>query len=274
MPDELQGVGVDEFAGDKLPLDLKFLDHRGQPVTLGHYFRSNRPVILSLNYSNCPMLCNMQLTGLTTALQELEWSAGKEFQVVSISIDPLETTHRAAQSHQRYLQMYGRPGTGDGWNFLVGRQAEIDRISNALGFRYRYIREKKEYSHPSVFVMCTPDGRISRYVYGVEFAPRTLQLSLVEAGEGVIGTTWDRILLYCLHYNSTAGQYTPAAWKLVRIGGIATLITILGMWWRFSRRRSVLRSRPEAETFMPSKSPSMNLSASPLVATVAGAKHD
>lgn len=238
LPSALEGVGVEEHAGDTLPLDLAFLNHRGQPVTLRQLFQQQRPVIFALNYSNCPMLCNLQLTGLTEGLQELEWSAGKEFDVVSVSIDPLETPERAALTQQRYLKMYGRPGTGDGWHFLVGKQASIDQIAQAIGFQYRYVRERREYSHPAVFVMCTPDGRIARYVYGIQFPSRTLQLSLVEAGEGEIGTTWDRVLLYCLHYDSTTGQYTPAAWKIMRAGGVLTLCGVLGlMAYYFQRER-------------------------------------
>lgn len=240
LPKSLEGVGVDEHPGDTIPLDLPFRDHRGQMVTLRKFFESQRPVILTLNYSNCPMLCNLQLGGLTEGLKGLDWSAGTEFSVVSISIDPTETPLRAAQTQQRYLQQYGRPGTGDGWHFLVGKQAEIDRIAKAIGFEYQYIRARREYSHPAVFVMCTPDGRIARYVYGIEFPPRTLQLSLVEAGEGEIGTTWDRVLLYCLHYDSATGQYTPAAWKLMRLAGLATLTcvgSLLTFYFRKERRQ-------------------------------------
>ncbi|OYW22368.1 MAG: hypothetical protein B7Z55_04695 [Planctomycetales bacterium 12-60-4] len=241
LPSALEGVGVDEHAGDTLPLDLPFKDHRGQVVTLRQFFQKQRPVIFTLNYSNCPMLCNLQLTGLTEGLQELEWSAGTEFEVVSLSIDPLETPERAAQTQQRYLQMYGRPGTGSGWHFLVGKQESIDQVAKAIGFQYRYVRERREYSHPAVFVMCTPDGRIGRYVYGIQFSPRTLQLSLVEAGQGEIGTTWDRVLLYCLHYDSTTGQYTPAAWKIMRAGGVITLAGVLGLMAYYFRRERRLR---------------------------------
>lgn len=236
LPASLDGLDVVEHAGEQLPLDITFLDHRGQPVVLGSLFRGERPVILTMNYSNCPMLCNLQLTGLVEGLQPLEWEAGREFQVVSISIDPTETPERAALTQQRYLQMYGRPGTGIGWNFLVGKETAIRRIADSIGFPFRYVRERREYSHPAVFVICTSDGRISRYVYGVEFSPRTLQLSLVEAGEGTIGSAWDRVLLYCLHYDSVAGRYTPAAWKLMRAGGLLTMLCVGGLMLYYYRR--------------------------------------
>jgi protein SCO1/2 len=229
LPTALEGVGVDEHPGSIPPLDLGFRDHHAKPVKLGDFFHRGRPVILTLNYSNCPMLCNLQLSGLVEGLRGIDWNAGTEFDVVSVSIDPLETPERAAVTQQRYLQHYGRPGTGDGWHFLVGRPAEIDALAQSIGFEYRYIRERREYSHPAVFVICTPDGRIARYVYGIEFPPRTLELSLVEAAEGKLGTTWDRFLLYCLHYDSTSGRYTPAAWKLMRLAGVTTLLAVGGL---------------------------------------------
>lgn len=242
LPDALEGVGVEEHAGEQIPLNLSFRDQRGQATSLGRLFHRNRPVILTLNYSNCPMLCNLQLSGLVDTLSQLEWSAGTEFDVISVSIDPLETPERAALTQQRYLQMYGREGTGNGWHFLVGRQPEIEQLAQAVGFQYRYLRDRREYSHPAVFVMCTPDGRIARYVYGIQFPARTLELSLVEAGEGKIGTTWDRVLLFCLHYDSATGKYTPAAWKLMRTGGALTMVFVGGMmtfYFRRERRRQL-----------------------------------
>ncbi len=232
----MEGVGVDEHPGAIPPLDLDFRDHHAKPVKLGDFFHRGRPVILTLNYSNCPMLCNLQLSGLVEGLRGIDWNAGTEFDVVSVSIDPLETPERAAITQQRYLQHYGRPGTGDGWHFLVGRPAEIDALAKSIGFEYRYLRERREYSHPAVFVICTPDGRIARYVYGIEFPPRTLELSLVEAAEGKLGTTWDRFLLYCLHYDSSSGRYTPAAWKLMRLAGVTTLLAVGGLVLVLRRR--------------------------------------
>ncbi len=246
LPSDMEGVGVDEHAGLQLPLDATFRDHRERPVSLRDYFDGQKPVILTLNYSNCPLLCSAQLSGLMRGLSELEWSAGQEFKFVSISIDPSEPTSRAAQTHQRYLQEYGRPGTGGGMNFLVGKQAEIRKVAEAVGFQYKYLPHRREYSHPAVFVMCTPDGRISHYIYGVEFAPQTLKLALVEAGEGKIGSAWDRVLLFCLHYDSATGRYTAAAWKLMRVAGIATLLGITGLVTFYYRqeRRNLNRHHP------------------------------
>jgi protein SCO1 len=240
LPPELKDVGVDERAGEQLPLELAFLNDRGQTVTLRQCLRTNRPAILSLNYSNCPLLCSQQLNGLIASLQKVDWAVGNEFDVISVSIDPLETPERAALTKQKYVELYGRRETAGGWKFLVGSSSAITRIADAVGFRYQYLRDRREYSHPAVFVMVTPEGRISRYVYGIEFAPQDMKLSLVEASEGKIGTTWDRILLFCLHYDNSTGKYSLAASRLMRAGGVVTLLAITALvgvcFWRERRR--------------------------------------
>lgn len=238
-PKELAGLDVREHLNDSLPLDLKFTDDSGQSVRLADYFEADKPVILSLNYSNCPMLCRLQLNGLVETLKEMPWTAGQEFQVVSVSIDPLEPPARAQQTKEKCLKLYDRPGSGDGWHFLVGEVEAIETLANATGFEYRYLPDRKEYVHPAVFMVCTPDGRISRYLYGVAFDPQTIRLSLVEASEGKVGSTLDKFLLFCFHYDETAGRYGPMARNQMKLGGGVTVaLLLLGLipYWLRSRK--------------------------------------
>lgn len=247
---ELEGLGVTEHLNDQIPLDLRFKNERGNMIRLGDYFDGQMPVILSLNYSNCPLLCQQQLNGLVFALKQIEGNAGEDFRVVSISIDPLETATRARESKNRYFREYGRAGTGDGWNFLVGDVDAIQAIVQATGFTYRYMPDTKEYIHPAVMVLCTPDGRISRYLYGVEFDPKTLRLSLVEASDGKIGTTVEQFLLFCFHYDETAGKYGPHAFKIMQLGGLTTvvclMIGLIPVWLRSWRQR---KQTPQSRGF-------------------------
>ncbi len=238
-PDAVDGLGVTEHLNDPLPLDTKFTDDRGNLIRLGDYFDGEKPVILSLNYSNCPMLCQQQLNGLVMTLRQMEASAGEDFQVVSISIDPKETYQRASDTRKRYYQEYARPGTADGWHFLVGDAKSILTVAKATGFQFRYVPERKEYAHNAVLMLCTPDGRISRYIYGVQFDEPTLRLSLVEASEGKIGTTVDKIILSCFMYDETAGRYGPQAVKLMQLGAFTTVTCLaIGLFpfWLLRRK--------------------------------------
>jgi protein SCO1/2 len=240
QPKELENVGVDEHLDTQLPLDAAFRNEEGRIVRLREYFQRGVPVVLSLNYSNCPMLCNTQLTGLTEGLRDLEWTSGQEFQVVSVSIDPTEQPRRALETRQKYLTLYGR--SRDGWNFLVGSQKSIDRVADAVGFRYEFIPSRHEYAHPAVAVLCTPEGKISRYLYGVRFPEQTLRLSLVEASEGKIGTAGDQLLLYCFHYDPNTGTYAPRAARLaMSVGCCLTVVLLAGglvmMWSRETASR-------------------------------------
>ena len=226
LPSELDNMGVSEHLGDTIPLDTEFRDESGRAASLSQFFRAGRPVLLSFNYSNCPMLCSLQLTGLVNGLSDVELQCGRDFEFVSVSIDPNETPFRAAQTRQKYYQMYGREGTGSGWHFLVGSQQSVDALAKSVGLTYRYLPERKEYIHPAVCACITPSGRISRYLYGVAFVPQTLRLSLVEAGSGQIGTTLDQILLYCFHYDFVSGRYSLAARRLMMTAGAVTTIMI------------------------------------------------
>jgi cytochrome c oxidase subunit II len=240
QPSEIQEVGIDEKLGEVLPLDLAFRNERGEDVTLGDLFHRDRPVILTLNYSDCPMLCMLQLNGLVDGLLDVSLLPGKDFEILSVSIDPTETPERALLTKQRYVKAYGRPESASGWHFWVGRQANIQRLADAVGFRYKYIPERSEYSHAAVLMFCSPNGTITRYLYGVLYEPRTLHLTLIEAGEGKIGSTLDRILLFCFHYDATVGRYGPVAQRLMRLAaGLTLFVLVIGLvpvWLRRSAR--------------------------------------
>lgn len=240
-PKELDGVGITEHPDAAIPKDLPFVDSEGKQVTLGQFFDGRRPVVLTMNYSNCPMLCSLQLNGLFKALGAMDWTFGQQFEMVTVSIDPLETPERAAQTKEKYLKAYGRPGAAAGWHWLVGREEDIRKLAEVVGFGYVYIPESKQYAHAAGLMLCTPDGHVSRYIYGIQFDPQTMRLSLIEAADGKIGSSLDHVLLYCFHYDAESGRYGPKAMALMRIGGGVTLVAlgaVLGILWiREARRR-------------------------------------
>jgi protein SCO1/2 len=246
-PKEVEDVGVDEQRGAEIPLDLAFVDSRRGEVKLGDFFDGNRPVILTLNYSNCPMLCSLQLNGFVDGLAGMKWNLGENFQMVTVSIDPKEPPERAQLTKQKYLKRYARPGVADGWHFLTGEEKNIRRLADSVGFRYSYVKDTGEYAHAAVTMILTPDGRVSRYLYGVEYDPQTIRLSLVEAAEGKIGSAMDQILLFCFHYDETKGRYGPAAEAVMRIAGIVTVLGLGCMVLVFWRRGKARTSGHEPE---------------------------
>jgi protein SCO1 len=234
VPRQLEGIGVDERRDQQLPLDLAFVDEAGQSVKLGDYFDAGLPVILTLNYSDCPMLCSLELNGLVQGLKQLDWTLGREFRIVTVSIDPNETPDKAARTKQRYLRQYDRPGSEGGWHFLVGGEAQIRQLADAVGFRYRYVPDKKEYYHAAALALATPNGRIGRYLYGVEYHPRTLRLALTETGEGKIGSAMDQLILYCSMYDPKEGSYALVASRVMSLGGLVAFVMLamfLGVLW-------------------------------------------
>jgi len=241
LPADLEGVGVTQRLDESVPLDLRFRDEDGNEVRLGDYFDSQRPVLLSLVYYECPMLCTLVLDGMVRVLQGMDWVPGQNFQVVTVSIDPKETPDLARQKKENYLTSYGRPEAASGWHFLTGNEEQIRALADAVGFRYRSLEQNGEFAHPAVLFVLTPEGRISRYLFGVQHDPGTLRLSLVEASEGRIGTPVDKFLLYCYRYDAEAGTYAPVAMQIMRLGGGATALLVggvlLGFWVRDSRRR-------------------------------------
>ena len=240
-PKELQGVGIDEQLGARVATGAPFKDETGRDVTLASYLDGQTPVILTLNYSNCPMLCSLQLTGFVKGLRDVKWTAGRELRIVTVSLDPTEPVARAQASQKRYVGDYGRPEAAAGWHFLTGTDASIHAVASSVGFSYRYDPQTKEYAHVPAVVLLTPDGRVARYLYGVVYSPQTLRLSLLEAAEGKLTNTIDRVLLYCFHYDAAAGAYAPVARNIMRLSGgvvLALLVALLAvLWWREAQRR-------------------------------------
>jgi len=241
VPSDLRDVGITQNLDAQLPLDLRLTDENGETVELGRYFKEGRPVLLTLGYYRCPMLCDLVLNGLIAGLQEIDWVPGREFDIVTVSIDPLETPQLARLKKQGYMADYARAGAARGWHFMTASEEVIEEIADTVGFQYEYVESRQEFAHAAAIFVITPDGRVSRYLFGVVFDPRTLRLSLVEAAEGGIGSVIDQFLLYCYAYDAEAGQYTPVAWRIMRLGGVATVL-LLGMslvtfWIRETRRK-------------------------------------
>jgi protein SCO1/2 len=240
VPPALEQVGIDEHLDAKLPLDVEFVDERGNRVTLGSFFDGDRPVILTLNYYRCPMLCGLQLNGVVEGLTGLDWSLGNQFEMVTVSIDPLETPILAREKKQNYLKWYDREGASAGWHFLTGRQDNIVRLAETVGFRYTYDEKSGQYAHAAAIFVCTPDGRVARYLYGIEYPPKHLRLALLEASEGTIGNAIDQLILYCYHYDPSDRSYAPTAMNIMRLGGGATALVLgssLALFWMRDYRR-------------------------------------
>ncbi len=245
LPDELEGVGITEHRGETIPLDLEFLNEDGQAVTLGSYFEKDRPVLLSLVYYSCPMLCTLVLNGMVDALRDVSLSPGRDFEILTVSFDPSDTPQLAKQKKQNYIESYGQEHAGAGWHFLVGDDQEISALSSSVGFAYRWNEESKQFIHQAAIYVLTPSGVLSRYLYGVMFEPKTIRLSLLEASDGGIGSPLDQIVLYCFHYDATAGTYSLAATNLMRAGGVVTVLFLGGLIWSL-RMRSRRRKRTAA----------------------------
>ena len=234
----LENIGIDQRLGEQLPLDATFVDESGNQVRLGDYF-GKKPVVLALVYYTCPMLCNQVLNGLTSGLDVLSFDIGKEFEVVTVSFDPRETPALARDKKQTYIDWYKRAGAAEGWHFLTGDQASITRLTDAVGFHYRYDAATKQFIHASGIMIATPQGKLARYFYGVEYAPKDLRLGLVESSENKIGNPVDRLLLYCYHYDPASGKYGAVAMNILRLAGIATVIGLVAMMVFLKRRRPV-----------------------------------
>lgn len=241
LPPLLEQVGIDQRLDQPVPLDLAFRDEAGRSVTLGQYF-GKRPVVLSLVYYTCPMLCSQVLSGTTSALNVLKLEPGRDFEIVSVSINPHETPADAARKKEEVLARYRRAGAAGGWHFLTGDQPSIDALAKAVGFRYAYDPKTGQYAHASAIMVLTPEGRIAQYRFGIEYSPKDLRLGLVEASENKIGNLVDQVLLYCYHFDPSAGRYTAVAMNILRLAGAATVL-ILGTFIFVMLRRDAAHAR-------------------------------
>ena len=226
LPKPLEAVEVREHLGSHVPKTLGFVDETGRPVLLGEYMDGAVPVVFTFNYSDCPMLCSLMLNAFVEGLKGVDYTPGREFKVVTVSIDPNEKPERALATQRRYLGAYGKPEAKNGWHFLTGSEGNIKAYADALGLGYTYVPERKEYAHPSAVVVASPDGKIVRYLYGIEYPAQSLKLALLEASQGKIGTAFDRLILYCFHYDSAQGRYAPMAANIMRLGGAVAVVLL------------------------------------------------
>jgi protein SCO1/2 len=223
----LEGVGITEHLDAQLPLDITFKDDSGNEVVLGQYFTNEKPIIITLNYYRCPMLCSLTLNGLTAGLEEMDWTLGEEFEVITLSINPDEKPPLAKKNKEGYLGHYSREGAEKGWHFLTGDQENITKLADSLGFGYVFDSNTGEFHHTASIMFITPDGRISKYMNDVQFKGQDLRFALIEASEGRIGTMLDTLLLFnCFQYDPDSNSYTPVAWKLMRTGGVLMLVVL------------------------------------------------
>ncbi len=236
-PDLLKDVGIDQKLNQQVPLNLTFKDENGNPVQLGQYF-GQKPVILSLVYFNCPMLCTQVLNGQEASMKGLPMDAGNQFEAVTVSIDPSDKPVMASVKKQMYVGMYGRPNAAQGWHFLTGDAPQIKALADSVGFRYAYDADSKQFAHASAIMVLTPQGKISKYFYGIEYSPRDLRLGLVEASAEKIGTPVDSVLLFCYHYDPSTGKYGLIINRLIQAGGLITVLAIgITMLVLFRRER-------------------------------------
>jgi protein SCO1/2 len=243
-PEPLRDVGFDQMLGAQVPLDLRFRDEEGRSVELSKYFGS-KPVILMLAYYGCPNLCPLALEELVKSLKALSFDVGNEFNVLTVSIDPNEGPGLAAGNKEKYLRRYGRPGAERGWHFLTGEKESVDQLSEAVGFRSTYDAKSRQYAHSTGMVVLTPKGKLSRYFYGIENAPRDLRLSLIEASSNRIGSPVDQLLLFCYQYDATTGKYTVAIMNVLRLAAVGTVLGLSGVVFCMIRRERVGRARTE-----------------------------
>ena len=223
---ELMEIDIIEHLGDSLPLNLSFVDDNGSEVTLSDYFKGDKPVILTLGYYECPMLCNLVFNGVSEGIKELGWVPGEKYQVISVSIDPLETADLAANKKANYIKFLEMPGASDGWHFLVTESENAKTLADVIGFKYYYVEDRDEYAHAAAAYLISPDGVISRYLYGIQYTGINLKLGLLEASEGKIGSTMDKILLYCYRYDPDAKGYVLFAQNAMKVGGVVTVVLI------------------------------------------------
>ena len=247
-PPRLENVGIEQHLDGQVPPDLIFRDESGQTIKLGDYF-GKKPLILNLVYYNCTMLCGEVLAGLSGSMRLIKFDVGKEFDVITVSFDPRETPNIAAAKKQDFVKRYGRAGAASGWHFLTGPPDSVNALTKAVGFQYQYDSKINQFAHATALMVLTPQGRISRYFYGVDFPPKDLRMGLVEASQGKIGNAVDQVLLYCYHYDPATGKYGAVTTNILRLAAAATILILGGFLWLMLRlERSLPKRAPRGLT--------------------------
>lgn len=247
LPPALKKVGIDQKLNGQVPLDAVFKDEQGREVKLGQFF-NGKPVVIALVYYACPMLCNQVLNGMLGSFRQNSFNIGEQYEVVTVSFDPKETPDLAAKKKETYIKAYNRAGGDAGWHFLTGDEANIKRLTDAVGFRYVWDEQTKQYAHASGIMIATPEGKLARYFYGIDYPSKDLRLALVEASANKIGTPVDQLMLFCYHYDPSTGKYGVAIMNVVRGAGILTLGLMVGLFFllrRITKRRQLV-SQPRA----------------------------
>lgn len=245
-PEQLKKVSFDQNLGVQVPLDLPFRDETGRAVQLSQYF-TGRPVILSLVYYECPMLCVQALNGLVRSLKILALEPGRDYAIVTVSFNPAETPKEAAAKKDEYIKRFDRAGAAEAWHFLTGTESSIRVLTDTVGFHYVYDAPTKQFAHPTGIIVLTPEGKTSKYIYGIDYGPRDLRLALVEASDHKIGTPVDRLLLYCYHYDPATGRYGLVLMNVLRLAGVLTVVLIGGfilLMWRHEKHLHAKRGGP------------------------------
>jgi len=240
LPAELEGIDIQDHSGTIVPADVALVDEAGNAVQLGDFLGHGRPVAVQLAYFQCPMLCTLVLNAFVTGAKPLSWVPGRDYDVVTVSFDPRDTPQLAAEKKATYVASLGKPGSEAGWHFLTGTESEVRRLADALGFKYRWVPDQKEFAHAAGMFVLTPQGKVSRTLYGVEFPTKDLRLSLVEAGEGKLGSPLDKVLLYCFQYDAKAHKYVMVAMNVMKVGGLLTMLALggfLALLWSRERHR-------------------------------------
>ncbi|WP_228350549.1 SCO family protein [Rhodocaloribacter litoris] len=246
LPPAFEGVGIEERLGEHVPAGLTFLDETGAEVRLGDYLGGERPVALNLVYFDCPMLCSLVLDRFTQTLRQMTWTPGEQFEVLTVSFAAGETPDLAARAKARYLSALGRPEAARGWHFLTGTEENIRALAAAVGFSFKWVEEAGEYAHPTALILLGGDGKITRYLHGMDYPAADVRKALVEASEGKVGTTLDRVLLYCFRYDPEANSYVPHAVNLMKLGGLLTVVVLALMLFVFWRRERARLHQAEA----------------------------
>ncbi len=244
IPKALKTVGIEQNLNGQIPLDAKFKDSTGKEIKLGDYFGKEKPVVLALVYYECPMLCNEVLNGLTGSLKGISFDVGKEYDVVAISFDSRENEkpNLTKNKKEAYVERYNRPDSADGWHFLTGEQSEIDKVTEAVGFKYTFDEETNQFAHAGGIMVITPEGKISRYFYGIDYAPKDVKFGIMESSENKIGSPADQLYLYCFHYDPSTGKYGFAILNLLRMMAVGTLLglgTMFFVFWRKNKKANL-----------------------------------